>query len=115
MKVLAGLAVADVDVALGWYERLLGRPAGALPMDGLAEWHFADGGSIQLVQDADRAGRGLMTLAVEDLERCVGDLRTRDLNPEAIDDQTSDKVLIATIADPEGNTITLIEQRRTGG
>jgi len=33
----------------------------------------------------------------------------------ALDDQTSDKVLIATIADPEGNTITLVEQRRTGG
>jgi hypothetical protein len=26
-RVLAALAVADVDVALSWYERLLGRPA----------------------------------------------------------------------------------------
>ncbi len=38
-RVLAALAVADVDSAVPWYERLLGRPADALPMDGLAEWH----------------------------------------------------------------------------
>jgi hypothetical protein len=38
-RVLAGVAVADVDSAIRWYERLLGRPADALPMDGLAEWY----------------------------------------------------------------------------
>ena len=32
-RVLAALAVADVDSALHWYERLLGRPADALPME----------------------------------------------------------------------------------
>jgi hypothetical protein len=33
-------------------------------------------------------------------------------HPQQVDDETSDKVLIATIADPEGNAITLVEQRR---
>lgn len=110
-QVYAGLAVADVEAALGWYERLLGRPADARPMDGLAEWHFAGSGAIQLVEDADRAGGGLITLAVDDLERHVGELRERGLSPEAIDSETSDKVLFATVADPEGNAITLVEQR----
>lgn len=32
-RVLAAVAVADVDSARGWYERLLGRSADALPMD----------------------------------------------------------------------------------
>jgi hypothetical protein len=67
-RVLAALAVADVDSATGWYERLLGRPADALPMDGLAEWHFPPSGAIQLVQDADRAGRSLLTFGVDDLK-----------------------------------------------
>ena len=38
-------------------------------------------------------------------------LRERGLDPDAADDQTSDKVLFATVTDPEGNTITLVEER----
>ena len=43
-KVLADVAVDDFASALTWYERLLGRPADAAPMDGLAEWHLAEDG-----------------------------------------------------------------------
>jgi predicted enzyme related to lactoylglutathione lyase len=110
-RVLAALAVADVDSASRWYESLLGRPADALPMDGLAEWHFTEGGAIQLVQDADRAGRSLLTLDVDDLEQELVTLRERGIQPGAMDDTTSDKVLFATVTDPEGNAITLVEQR----
>jgi predicted enzyme related to lactoylglutathione lyase len=110
-RVLAALAVADVDSAVRWYERLLGRPADALPMGGLAEWHFAQNGAIQLVEDADRAGRSLLTLDVGDLDRELVTLRERGLDPAAMDDTTSDKVLFATVTDPEGNAITLVEQR----
>jgi hypothetical protein len=38
--VMAGIAVANYEAALSWYESLLGRPADELPMEGLAEWHF---------------------------------------------------------------------------
>jgi predicted enzyme related to lactoylglutathione lyase len=109
--VLAGLAVVEVDSALPWYERLLGRPADALPMDGLAEWHFPQSGVIQVIADADRAGRSLLTLGVDDLERELNTLRERGLDPGAMDDETSDKVLFAKVTDPEGNAITLVEQR----
>ena len=109
--VMAGIAVADFDEAVAWYERLLGRRADDLPMDGLAEWHFPDTGVIQVIQDADRAGSGLLTISVDDLEAHVARLEERGLTPSAIDDKTSDKALIATIADAEGNTITLVEQR----
>jgi catechol 2,3-dioxygenase-like lactoylglutathione lyase family enzyme len=110
-RVLASLAVADVDAARSWYERLLGRPADALPMDGLAEWHFPQGGVIQLVEDAGRAGRSLLTLAVDDLKRELAVLGERGIDPAAMDDTTSDKVLFATVTDPEGNAITLVEPR----
>jgi hypothetical protein len=42
-RVLAGVAVADLDAALPSYERLFGRPADAPPMEGLAEWHVTSG------------------------------------------------------------------------
>ena len=38
-------------------------------------------------------------------------MRERSLDPGGLDDTTSDKVLIATVTDPEGNAITLVEQR----
>jgi predicted enzyme related to lactoylglutathione lyase len=110
-RVLAALAVADVASAIGWYERLLGRPADALPMEGLAEWHFPRSGAIQLVEDADRAGRSLLTLGVDDLRAELAELGERGLDPGAMDDATSDKVLFATVTDPEGNVITLVEER----
>jgi catechol 2,3-dioxygenase-like lactoylglutathione lyase family enzyme len=110
-RVLAALAVSDVDAALSWYERLLGRPADALPMDGLAEWHYPQSGVIQLVEDTDRAGRSLLTLGVDDLERELLLLRERGLDAGAMDDTSSDKVKFATVTDPEGNEITLVEQR----
>jgi predicted enzyme related to lactoylglutathione lyase len=110
-RVLAALAVSDVDAALSWYERLLGRPADALPMDGLAEWHYPQSGVIQVVEDADRAGRSLLTLGVDDLKRELAILQERGLDPGAMDDTTSDKVMFATVTDPEGNAITLVEQR----
>ena len=65
-----------------------------------------------MIQDADRAGGSLLTLSVDGLDEHVAALQQRGLAPSVIDDETSDKVLIATIADPEGNAITLVAQRR---
>jgi predicted enzyme related to lactoylglutathione lyase len=110
-EVMAGIAVADFDSAVSWYEQLLGRPADDRPMDGLADWQFPGTGVVQVIQDADRAGAARLTLNVDDLKAEVGGLQERGLSPSPIDDTTSDKVLFATIADDEGNAITLVEQR----
>jgi predicted enzyme related to lactoylglutathione lyase len=110
-RVLAGVAVADVDAAMPWYERLFGRRPDALPMEGLAEWHIPAGGVVQLVASADRAGRSLLTLDLDELEHELAAMRERGLDAGALDDTTSDKVLIASTTDPEGNEITLVQQR----
>jgi glyoxylase I family protein len=80
-------------------------------MKGLAEWHIPAGGTVQLVAGADRAGRSLLTLDVDELEHELAAMRERGLDAGALDDTTSDKVLIATATDPEGNEITLVQQR----
>jgi predicted enzyme related to lactoylglutathione lyase len=99
------------EAAVPWYERLFGRLADAQPMEGLAEWHVPSGGVVQLVAMAERAGQSLLTLDVDDLEHELCAMRERGLDAGALDDRTSDKVLIATTTDPEGNVITLVEQR----
>jgi glyoxylase I family protein len=110
-RVLAGIPVADVDAALPWYERLFGRQPDETPMEGLAEWHVPAGGVVQLVASGERAGGGLLTLDLDDLKEELEAMQKRGLDAGPLDDTTSDKVLIATTTDPEGNEITLVEQR----
>jgi ketosteroid isomerase-like protein/uncharacterized protein YndB with AHSA1/START domain len=109
--VFAAVPVRDLDAAESWYERLLGRPADARPMAGLAEWHLGPAGSIQLVADPGRAGGGLATLEVADLRRHAAALADRGLTGVDVDATTSETVLFATVADPDANAITLVERR----
>ena len=110
-RVLAGIAVSDIDAVLSWYEQLFGRPIDARPMDGLADYHFPNGAVVQLVASPDRAGRSLLTLDFDDLKGELAAMRERGLETSPLDDTTSDKVLIATATDPDGNAITLVQQR----
>lgn len=109
-NVFACIAVADHDTLSNWYERFLGRRADDRPMDGLAEWHYPSG-HIQLVADPHRAGSSLITLQVDSLTGEIERLSGHDITPDAVDTTTSEFVLFATISDPEGTTISLIESR----
>lgn len=103
--VFAGLAVADIEPARGWYERLFGRPADILPHDREAVWQLAEGGWVYVVEDADRVGKGLLTLLVDDLEAELSELAERGLEPGPID-IIPGAVRKAAIVDPDGNRIT---------
>jgi catechol 2,3-dioxygenase-like lactoylglutathione lyase family enzyme len=64
----AGVPVADFAAARAWYERLFGRPADVLPHETEAMWQVAEAGWIYVVGDAERAGRALVTVMVDDLD-----------------------------------------------
>jgi hypothetical protein len=66
---------------------------------------------MPLVASAERAGRSLLTLDVDDLKRELEAIQKRGLDAGPLDDTTSEKVLITTAIDPGGNAITLVEQR----
>jgi catechol 2,3-dioxygenase-like lactoylglutathione lyase family enzyme len=106
--VLCVVPVADFDAAHEWYERLIGRPADNLSMEGLlVEWRLTETGWIQVTLDAERAGSGLLNLAVDDLESHMADVSRRGLSPGEI--ETVNKgVQLCGIRDPDGNTITFI-------
>lgn len=110
-KVLSAVAVSDQEQAKGWYQTLFGRPADAEPMPGLTEWH-TPGGVVQLVLDSQRAGGSLVTLWVPDASQALRDLAARGGPRVDLDEVTSDKVLFATVTDPDGNAITLVEVRQ---
>ena len=105
--VLAVVPVADLEIAYGWYERLLGRPADNRPMESLAEWRVTDTGWIQVTQDPGRAGNLLLNFAVDDLGKHVGELSSRGLEPGEIE-TVNKNVQLSAITDPDGNRITFI-------
>lgn len=109
-NVLAGMAVRDLDRAKSWYEVFFARPADAEPMGGLAEWH-TQGGVLQLVLDEQRAGGSLVTVWVPDARSALAELASRGGPVVELDDVTSDKVLFATLADPDGNAVTVVQVR----
>lgn len=106
--VLAGLPVSDMAVSAEWLSRLLGRPADAQPMDGLSDWYFDGGGTIQLVLDPQRAGGGILTLQVNELSAARSALADRGIDL-TFDDTTSSKVKFGEVSDPDGNLVTLVE------
>jgi predicted enzyme related to lactoylglutathione lyase len=110
-NVLAGVAVQDLERSKRWYEVFFARPVDAEPMGGLAEWH-TPGGVLQLVLDERRAGGSLVTVWVPDARRALADLAARGGPEVEVDDVTSDKVLFATLTDPDGNAVTVVEVRQ---
>jgi predicted enzyme related to lactoylglutathione lyase len=106
--VFTGMAVADLDPALTWYERLFGRPPDVLPNDTEAAWQLTAGGWIYVVCDPGRAGHGIVTLVVEDLDGVCRRIRERGVTPEAIRSLGA-AGRQALISDPEGNTLALAE------
>ena len=100
---LASLAVTDLESALPWYERLLGRPADSGPMAEVAEWKFEGGGWLQVYQRPKRAGLGSVTLSVTDMDEQERHLQACGIT---IGEQNAGpKVKTLMITDPAGNHI----------
>lgn len=103
----AGLPVADYRAAYEWYERLLGRGADMFPHDTEAVWRLTPNGAIYVVQDPDRAGSGLLTLALNDLDAHEGRLREAGLSFEELAAGDAPRRLVVT--DPNGNRLTFFQ------
>ena len=100
--VFAGLRVRDFAAAREWYDRLLGEPT-FLPHATEAVWDLAEGGSVYIVEDR-RAGDGVVTIFIEDLDARLAELAGRGLAPDA-EETYSNGVRKAVFRDPDGNEV----------
>ena len=103
LQLFAGLPVRDFAAARAWYERLLGEPT-FLPHATEAAWTLAEGRSVYIVQDADRAGQGLVTVFVENLDEEVAAIAARGLEPDERETY-SNGVRKLIFRDPDGNEV----------
>lgn len=104
---LAVVPVSDLDESRRWYSSLFGRPADNNPMPTLVEWQVRPGSWVQVFVDPDRAGSGLLNLAVGDLQAAVAEVGSRGIQADPIVDAAKG-VRLAALTDPNGNVLRLI-------
>jgi catechol 2,3-dioxygenase-like lactoylglutathione lyase family enzyme len=101
--VFAGIPVADLDAGLDWWERLLGRAPDMYPNDSEACWQLTETSWIYVVRDAERAGNGLLTVLVGDLERELAGIAERGIEVGEVTEIPG--VIRTELADPDGNRV----------
>jgi catechol 2,3-dioxygenase-like lactoylglutathione lyase family enzyme len=102
--VFVGIPVTNYASARTWYERFFGRPPDVVPKEDEAVWQVTTTGLIYIVADRQRAGRGLVVLAVSDLERWLAELAGRGLEIPPTE-TAGGEPMNAVFHDPDGNTI----------
>jgi hypothetical protein len=100
----AGICVSDYAAARPWYERLLGSEPTFLAHETEAVWDLAEGRSIFVLENPDRAGYALHTIFVDDLDSHVSEIASRGINP-AERETYSNGVRKAIYRDVDGNEI----------
>jgi predicted enzyme related to lactoylglutathione lyase len=103
-----GVAVADFAVARAWYERFFGRASDVVAHDEEVLWRVTDGGWLYVLRDDARAGRGIVAIAVPDIEHAVAELTSRGVPVGRIAPE-GDAGRKAMVEDPEGNRLELIQ------
>lgn len=105
----AGIPVADFKSAIEWYTAVFGRPPDVIVReDHESMWSLLDKAWVYVVHDPERAGRSLVTILVDDLERHAAALQSRGIG--GIRRETLPGVYMkAILTDADGNTVTFAE------
>jgi len=82
IDLFAGSPVSDYEAARPWYERLLGGGPSFTPHATEAVWELAEHRYLYIVEDAERAGRAIHTVFVDDLDGRVADIASRGIEPD---------------------------------
>lgn len=105
-SIFANISCADLARSTSWYATLFGREPDQTPMAGLAEWYVGPAG-FQLYQDPGKAGRGTVTIIVEDVRQEHQRLSAEGFEPGAV--QAADYTTITQMRDPDGNLVVLAQ------
>ncbi|HWD53044.1 MAG TPA: VOC family protein [Acidimicrobiales bacterium] len=104
----SGVATADLEAAIPWYDALLGRPADVIPNGDEVMWRICEGAWLYLIRDPTHAGHGLVTVSVADLDQTIAEIGHRGLDRPPIE-TIEGAGRKAPFVDPDGNTITFVE------
>lgn len=98
------IPVTSHEVALPWYERLLGGPPSFVASDTEAGWELAEHRSVFIEQCPEHAGHATHTILVDDLDAVVEQVAQCGLHP-VTEETCPNGVRKATFRDPDGHEI----------
>lgn len=105
MGIFAVSCVSDMERSVEWYTKLMGRAPDDRPMDTLVQWRNPGAGGVQLMLDAERAGRSLITIVTPLMAEARAGLEAAGLKLGP--DVAGDWGIVAQVDDPDGNRVTL--------
>jgi hypothetical protein len=85
-----------------------GVPPDIVPNESEVMWQVAANGWLYVIQDAERAGRTVVTISVSDLDQFVGELADRGVTAGPIE-AVGDAGRKVVAMDDDGNAISWIE------
>lgn len=104
----ANIPVSALAPSAEWYERFFGRPCDIEVNPIEVMWRIGDGAWLYLIEDKTRAGHGVVAMSVADLDATIQELSARGITAGTPEPQ-GDAGLKATVIDPDGNSVALIE------
>lgn len=107
-----GVPVTDLARGQDFFERFFGAPPDVLVAENEVMWRVADAAWLYVVVDPPRAGRALAAVSVPDLDDALAELAVRGIEPSVVE-QVGEGARKATVLDPDGNSVAVIEVRET--
>ncbi len=106
-QLVAGVPVSDLDVSIDWYTRFFGRPADMRVGDEVL-WDIDEHATLFIEPNAEQAGAGRITFAVDGLDALLERLAAQRIEHEPIETYSSGMRHV-NIPDPDGNRIAFAE------
>ena len=103
-----GVPVSELATGRAFFERLIGRPPDMVVNANEVMWRLADPAWLYLVVDPQRAGHALVAFSVGDLDATLAELGGRGVSAGSVE-VVGDGARKATVIDPDGNSVALIE------
>ncbi|HLS62372.1 MAG TPA: VOC family protein [Ruania sp.] len=104
LDLFAGIAVRDLDRAVGWYDRFFAGAESFLPNDREKVWTLAEQRHVYVELSPERAGSAMVTLFLADPEPFVAAAARQGIEP--VHRETyQNGVRKFLFADPDGNEI----------
>ncbi|AZZ55670.1 VOC family protein [Rathayibacter iranicus] len=106
--VTVGIPVRDLEAAVTWHQRWIGREPDLVPMPGMVEWRINDGCYLQFFESAEAAGAAVVRLSVTDAQVAHEAALAGGLDIDPIEDYGF--VKFTEFRDHEGNRFGLVQE-----
>lgn len=104
VTLFAGCAVTDLAAARAFYDAVFGRGPDLVPNADEACWRLTDEAWVYVIVDPARAGGGVGTVLVDDLDARLADWASRGIVPAEVEDY-GNGTRKAVLHDPDGNEL----------